>query len=179
MNYLNLLNINNLESVSVRLISSGVVLTIGLVIQLIGSALIKKFTKHALNADDETSSGFQQKIKTLVGIINSIWSFIVFGIVFLMILSSWGLDITPILTGAGILGLAIGFGTQTLVKDIVSGFFIIVENQYNVGDYIQTAGLEGNVVNMKLRTTTLKTSDGKIHIIPNSQVVIVTKHPKS
>lgn len=179
MNYLNLLNVNNLEHISVRLISSGVVLTIGLIIQLIGTALIKKTTKHALNADDESSSTFQQKIRTLVGIINSIWGFVVFGIVFLMILSSWGLDISPILTGAGILGLAIGFGSQTLVKDIVSGFFIIVENQFNVGDYIQTAGFEGNVVEMKLRTTTLKTSDGKIHIIPNSQVTIVTRHPKN
>jgi small-conductance mechanosensitive channel len=74
----------------------------------------------------------------------------------------------------GIAGLAIGFGAQTLVKDVINGFFILLENQYDIGDNIRVAGVKGTVEAMSLRSTVLRDEDGTIHIIPNSEIKIVS-----
>ena len=94
-----------------------------------------------------------------------------------MSLTSLGFNITPLLTGAGILGLAISFGAQTLVKDLISGFFILFENQFNVGDTIKIDTFEGIVYKITFRTTILKNKDNNFIYIPNSntQKVIVKK----
>ena len=93
-----------------------------------------------------------------------------------MALKRIGLDITPILTGAGLLGLAVSFGSQTLVRDLISGFFIIVENQFNVGDKVKIANIEGKVIAINLRTTVLENKHQRIYI-PNSEIknVVVNK----
>jgi len=79
-----------------------------------------------------------------------------------------------LLASAGVVGLAIGFGAQTLVKDMLNGFFILVENQYNVGDVIQVAGVGGTVEDMTLRRTVLRDADGTVHVVPNSEIKIVS-----
>lgn len=99
----------------------------------------------------------------------------IFSIAFLTIFSRWGVDITPILTGAGILGLAVSFGAQTLVKDLISGLLIILENQFNVGDYVRIGDHEGEVRKLTLRLTVLKDRKGNLIYIPNSQVTTVVK----
>lgn len=170
-----MLNAQNLEYIAANLIKSGVILTVGFIIQVIAGALLKAVAKKALDEEDDHSSKFEQKAKTLLKLINNIANIFVFAIVVLMLLSLWGIDITPILTGAGILGLAVGFGTQTLVRDLVTGFFILFENQYNVGDYIKTAGIEGTVTEIRLRTTVLKGDNNVVHIIPNSTITSVTR----
>lgn len=88
----------------------------------------------------------------------------------LMVLREFGVDITPILTGAGIVGLAIGFGAQTLVKDIISGFFIILENQVRVGDVANIDGTGGLVERITLRTIILRDLAGVVHVIPNGSI---------
>lgn len=93
-------------------------------------------------------------------------------------LSKIGVDITPLIASAGVLGLAVGFGSQTLVKDVVTGFFILSENQYNIGDEVEIAGVKGLVREIKLRTTTLVDENGTVHIIPNSTITRVSKYPK-
>ncbi len=98
-----------------------------------------------------------------------------FSVAVLIILSNWGVNITPILTGAGILGLAFSFGAQTLVKDLIAGFFIIAENQFNIGDRVQIGKLEGQVYKMTLRMTVLKDRYGNFIYIPNSQITTVIK----
>ena len=96
-----------------------------------------------------------------------------------MILSQWGVNIAPLLAGAGILGLAVGFGTQTLVKDIVTGFFILLEGNYNIGTEIEIAGVKGEVKKINLRTTVLEADKGIIHIIPNSKITDIAIINKS
>ena len=87
-------------------------------------------------------------------------------------------DIGPLLAGAGIIGLAISFGAQSLVKDIISGFFILVENQFAVGDVIETAGKSGTVERMTLRVVMLRDLRGVLHIIPNGQMTVVSNQTR-
>jgi small conductance mechanosensitive channel len=87
-------------------------------------------------------------------------------------------DIGPLLAGAGILGLAFSFGAQSLVKDIISGFFILLENQFTVGDVIETAGKSGTVERMTLRVVMLRDLRGVLHIIPNGQMTVVSNQTR-
>jgi moderate conductance mechanosensitive channel len=115
-----------------------------------------------------------QQIKTLANVINSIGMFVILFVATLEILKSLGLDLGPLLASAGIVGLAIGFGAQTLVKDFINGFFVLLEDQYNLGDVVRLAGLKGTVEDMTLRRTVLRDDDGTVHIVPNSQIQTVS-----
>jgi moderate conductance mechanosensitive channel len=115
-----------------------------------------------------------QQIQTLASVINSVASFVVWFVATLTILARLGLNLGPLLASAGIAGLAIGFGAQTLVKDFINGFFVLLEDQYNIGDAVKLAGVKGTVEDMTLRRTVLRDDDGTVHIIPNSQVQIVS-----
>jgi small conductance mechanosensitive channel len=84
------------------------------------------------------------------------------------------INIGPILAGAGILGLAISFGAQSLVKDIISGFFILFENQFGIGDVIEVAGHSGVVEKMTLRVVVLRDGEGVMHVVPNSEIKVVS-----
>ena len=95
-------------------------------------------------------------------------------IVALTISSELGFDIGPILASAGIAGLAIGFGAQSLVKDVISGFFILFEDQYGVGDVVKIGDLSGVVERMTLRVTVLRNLEGQVHVIPNGNIHNVT-----
>jgi len=91
-----------------------------------------------------------------------------------MTLSLFGVDTTPILAGAGVIGLAIGFGAQSLVKDFVSGLFILVENQYSVGDRVKIGNFEGRVIRITMRSTVLHDDEGKTFYISNGLIKDVT-----
>jgi small conductance mechanosensitive channel len=80
----------------------------------------------------------------------------------------------PLLASAGIAGVAIGFGAQTLVRDFINGFFILVENQYDIGDVVKIAGVSGKVESMTLRRTVLRDADGTVHSVPSSQIAVVS-----
>ncbi|MBI4474211.1 MAG: mechanosensitive ion channel family protein [Acidobacteria bacterium] len=95
-------------------------------------------------------------------------------IVVLTASSELGFNIAPILASAGIVGLAVGFGAQSLVKDVISGFFILLEDQYGVGDVIKTGDLSGVVERMTLRATVLRNLEGQVHVIPNGNIHTVT-----
>jgi len=92
----------------------------------------------------------------------------------MMALTEVGFAIGPIMTGAGILGLAVGFGAQSLVKDIITGFFLLLENQLRVGDVVEIGGKTGTVEAINLRTTVLRDVEGSVHVIPNGSVNAVT-----
>jgi len=115
-----------------------------------------------------------QQIRTLASVITSIGVFIIVFVAALEILPLLGLNLGPLLASAGVAGLAIGFGAQTLVHDFINGFFILFENQYDIGDAIRIAGVKGTVEEMTLRHTSLRDDDGTVHIVPNSQVTIVS-----
>ncbi len=89
-----------------------------------------------------------------------------------------GLDITPLLAGAGVAGLAIGFGAQSLIKDVISGFVILMEDQFHVGDVIQAAGVSGQVENITLRVTSVRDLQGRVHFVPNGEIKVVSNLTK-
>lgn len=92
----------------------------------------------------------------------------------LEVLSLLGLNLGPLLASAGIVGLAVGFGAQTLVHDVINGFFILLDDQFDLGDSIRIAGVKGTVEQMTLRRTVLRDDDGTLHTVPNSQILIVS-----
>ena len=95
-----------------------------------------------------------------------------------MVLSEVGIDITPLLAGAGVLGIALGFGAQSLIKDYLNGLFIILEDQYNKGDVAKIAGIAGLVVDVNLRRTVLRDLDGIVHSIPNGQITTTSNYTR-
>jgi small conductance mechanosensitive channel len=115
-----------------------------------------------------------QQVRTVAAVITSICVFVVFFVATLEVLSLLGLNLGPMLASAGIAGLAIGFGAQTLVKDFINGFLILLENQYDIGDNVRIAGVKGTVEGMSLRQTVLRDEDGTIHMVPNSAIQIVS-----
>jgi len=115
-----------------------------------------------------------QQVRTVASVITSVGVFVIFFVAALEILSLIGLNLGPMLASAGIAGLAIGFGAQTLVHDFINGFFILLENQYDIGDVVRIAGVKGAVERMSLRNTVLRDEDGTLHIVPNSSIQIVS-----
>lgn len=112
--------------------------------------------------------------ETLSKLLDNILSYVVYFIAFLTILSVMNIDVKALLAGAGIVGLAVGFGAQSLVKDVITGFFIIFEDQFSVGDHVRIGQFEGNVETIGLRTTKIKSWTGEVHIIPNGSILEVT-----
>src|SRR5215471_15845675 len=115
-----------------------------------------------------------QQVRTVASVLTSVGVFIIFFVGALEVLSLLGLNLGPMLASAGIAGLAIGFGAQTLVHDFINGFFILLENQYDIGDVVRIAGVKGTVESMSLRNTVLRDEDGTVHIVPNSSIQIVS-----
>jgi moderate conductance mechanosensitive channel len=115
---------------------------------------------------------------TLISVIVTTLQIAIIFILFLMILSELGTNITAILTGAGVLGIAIGFGAQSLVKDVIAGLFIIMENQYRKGDVVKIAGTSGVVEEINLRRTILRDLDGIAHVIPNGEIRVASNFTK-
>lgn len=115
-----------------------------------------------------------RRIETIRQIISSNSHFVVITITFMMVLNELGFDVRPILASAGLLGVAFSLGAQSLMKDVINGYFILLEDQFAVGDKVKLGDHSGIVEKMNLRTTTIKDSDGNVHIIPNSEIKQVT-----
>jgi small-conductance mechanosensitive channel len=115
-----------------------------------------------------------QQVRTVASVVTSIGVFVIFFVAALTVLPILGLNLGPMLASAGIAGLAIGFGAQTLVHDFINGFFILLDNQYDIGDTVRIAGVKGTVERMSLRSTILRDEDGTLHTVPNSAIQIVS-----
>ncbi len=135
-------------------------------------------SKTLKKIDDKDDSEFDQRIHTVIRFIRSIGYTVIIVTMGTTILSTLNIDILPILASAGVAGIAIGFGAQTLVKDMLGGFFIIVENQYTVGDDIIVGDVEGIVSRLNFRTTHIRDDDGILHTIPNGEIRIVANQSK-
>lgn len=174
-----------MENITEWLKTSGIVILIIVVVAWLilhfGSRIIRKIIRRVITAEDAASTERSRELreKTLYRILNSIFRVIVFFTAFLMILSELGVNIAPLFASAGILSLAIGFGSQSLVKDVVAGVFILVENQYRVGDVVDLEGVQGRVIAMSLRVTIVRTLDGSVHYIPNGSIKKATNTTKS
>ena len=116
----------------------------------------------------------ERRQATLMKLLQNVLTYAIYFIATLMVLSTLSINVSAILAGAGIVGLAVGFGAQSLVKDIITGFFIIFEDQFSVGDFIRVGQFEGTVQEIGLRTTKIKNWTGELHIIPNGNILEVT-----
>jgi moderate conductance mechanosensitive channel len=121
-----------------------------------------------------SSNNFKNRTDTLASVLNSLVRAVVFVLALISALSIFKIDIGPLVAGAGIVGIVLTLGTQNLVKDLITGSFILVENQFDVGDVVTINNLSGTVEKMNWRTTVLRSLDGNVHIIPNGQINIVT-----
>lgn len=121
-----------------------------------------------------TSSVRVQQLHTISSIIRSLGLTAIAFFVVVTILYDFGIHVEPLLASAGIVGLAVGFGAQTLVHDVLNGFFILVENWFDVGDVIKIGVFQGSVEMLTLRRTVLRDADGSVHTIPNSTITAVT-----
>mgnify|MGYP006321728201 CR=1 FL=1 len=118
----------------------------------------------------------ERRQKTILKLLQSVLSYTVYFSAILAILAVVEINVAGLLAGAGIAGLAIGFGAQSLVKDVISGFFIILEDQFGVGDFIKLNGAEGTVIEIGLRTTKICGASGEQHIIPNGSIGMVVNY---
>ncbi|NLZ93359.1 MAG: mechanosensitive ion channel family protein [Firmicutes bacterium] len=133
----------------------------------IGSAIIHRM----FNSSAHPSTIAENKLKTISGLLLSLLRYVVFTITTLLLLSNLEIiDIGPILAGAGIVGLAVGFGAQNLVRDVITGFFILLEDQYAVGEYITVSNYSGIVEEVGLRITKIRGFGGELYIIPNGLI---------
>ncbi|MNS38152.1 putative MscS family protein YkuT [compost metagenome] len=119
-----------------------------------------------------------QRSNTLSGILRSLGKVVIVFMAAMIILSKLGVNVAPILASAGIVGLAVGFGAQSLVKDIISGFFILVEDQYGVGDVIEIGTMAGVVEKMNLRITQIRNQAGALITVPNGEIKTVVNQSK-
>jgi small conductance mechanosensitive channel len=150
------------------------VLVVAFAVSKVLRHLVSRLERLADDGDPETLSDREKRARTLGRILRQAVAALVWSIGAMLVLAEVGVDLKPFLAGAGIAGLALGFGAQTLVKDLIAGFFILLENQFRVNDVIRTAGVEGMVDAMNLRTTVLRDPEGRVHVIPNGSIDVVT-----
>lgn len=145
---------------------------------LVGRFLVwvihKTIDRVVLEREAKRNSIHTRRMTTIGKLMKNVTSYVVYFITIMLILSEFGINLGPLLAGAGVLGLAIGFGAQSLVKDVITGFFIVLEDQFAVGDVIQTGQFKGTVEVIGLRTTRIQSWTGEIHIIPNGMINEVT-----
>ena len=148
----------------------------GIFYKIVRKAL-RQIEKHLIKksvVDGEPPSESQKRIDTIVRLLNQAFIITLFIVAAMVILSEIGIEIGPLIAGAGIMGLAIGFGAQNLVRDIISGFFIILENQIRVGDVAVINGTGGLVEKIKFRTIVLRDLSGTVHVFPNGTITTLS-----
>lgn len=154
---------------------------------IIGTYVLNKFLRRSIEKivrvavvpnKHQSRDAEHKREDTLISIFTWTCRIILLFVAALMVLQEFGIPIAPILAGAGIVGLAVGFGGQYLIRDIISGFFIILENQYRIGDIVTIDEAGGLVENISLRMTTLRDLDGTVHHIPHGEIKKVSNLSK-
>jgi small-conductance mechanosensitive channel len=121
----------------------------------------------------------RRQLVTLVHALRWVANVVILGIALMMVLGSFGVNITPLVTSAGVAGLTISLGAQSLIKDFIGGVLVLAENQYAVGDTIQIGTVSGQVEEITLRTTHVRALDGSLYIVPNGEVRIVANQTRN
>lgn len=163
------------ENLSSWLISPGLrilaILVIAYLIRRFASGILEKLIRKMIKSNHFLSKEAEEKREnTLIKVLNATLKILVWIVAGMMVLSALGVNIGPLLAAAGVAGLAFGFGGQYLIRDVISGLFIILENQYRVGDVVCLDGTCGLVENINLRMTILRDLDGTVHHLPNGEV---------
>ncbi|ADU30934.1 mechanosensitive ion channel family protein [Evansella cellulosilytica] len=164
--------LTNLLTGAIQLI---IILAVFFTVRAIGTRLIRNSFER-MSSQKNMSVG---RVKTLEKLALNIFSYILIFIVLTFIVGIFGFNVTGLIAGAGIIGLAVGFGAQGLVSDIVTGFFILLEKQLEVEEYVTVAGIDGIVEEVGLRTTKIRGFDGTVHFIPNREIGSLSNHSRS
>ena len=175
----------NPEDIQKWLLTNGIVILAYIIIAYFVYRLAKLFLPRlvigfvkAKGKGRHSQSWFEKRAKTLSNMATWTLGLLIGVIVLFMILSELGVNITPLLASAGVAGIAIGFGAQSLIKDFVSGVFILIEDQFNTGDVVEIAGISGTVEEVNLRRTVLRGLDGILHTIPNGAITTTSNYTR-
>ncbi|MEJ2633851.1 MAG: mechanosensitive ion channel family protein [Calditrichia bacterium] len=162
------------------LISSGLRIILIVILMLIALRLAKVVSRRVFGVlqKKKEDEEFRKRTDTLSAVLRYVLSIVIMLVALIMILGVFGVQIGPILAAAGVVGVAVGFGAQSLVKDVIGGFFILLEDQIRVGDVVQVAGKGGQVEKITLRMTTLRDLAGNVQYIPNGEISVVTNMTK-
>jgi small conductance mechanosensitive channel len=150
------------------------ILIIGIIVLRLVDSALKRVKSIVPPSDLAGARRVEQRAETLRQIVRSVGKVFLGAVLMLIVANDVGIQTGPLLASAGIVGLAIGFGAQSLVKDVIAGFFIILEDQYGVGDVVRIGTQDGTVEEMTLRVTVLRNFEGQVHIIPNGNIQNVT-----
>lgn len=175
------MEINNyLTQVGEWLLSSGIRIFVILILMLIGTKMSSILSTRlmALFKRGKDDTELEKRINTLSSTLRYVFVIAIFITAAIMILNELGIEVGPILAAAGVVGLAIGFGAQSLVQDIISGFFILLEDQVRVGDVVEIAGKAGLVERVNLRMVVLRDLEGRVHYVRNGEIKIVSNFTK-
>lgn len=145
-----------------------------LIVKAIGNKVIGRFFDKLLKKGDVTKG----RALTLQSLSENVFSYVLIFILVATIFSIFGLSVASLIAGAGIVGLAIGFGAQGLVSDVVTGFFLLLEKQIDVNDYVTVGSIDGIVESVGLRTTQIRSFDGTLNYIPNRDITTVSNHSR-
>ncbi|MGD7024782.1 mechanosensitive ion channel family protein [Rossellomorea vietnamensis] len=185
-----ILGVNGVTEVTDRIYDfdwTGLLITIGLsILQIIAIYIAflivkgfgNKVLHRAFSKYSERNSISAARAQTLESLAKNIFSYVLIFIFFVTILQIFGIEVTAILAGAGIIGLAVGFGAQGLVSDVVTGFFILLEKQIDVGDYVTAGSYSGIVEAVGLRTTQIRSFDGTLNFLPNREITSLSNHSR-
>lgn len=167
-----LLNISDLKTIVVKILFVLLILVLARLGLALGYVLVERTFRLRVGR-----VGFdERRANTLKTILRSVLQYAVYFIAAITIMDELNIPIAAVLSAAGILGLAVGFGAQNLVRDVITGFFILFEDQFAVGEYIEIEGLGGYVEEVGLRITKLRDFGGQLHIVPNGKITMVTNH---
>ena len=159
-----------------------IILATAVLVTLLSRLVVNRFRKRLEGTASVTQELNLQRATTLTGALSAALIIVIWALAILMVLGELGQNIAPLLASAGIAGVALGFGAQTIVKDTLSGFFILLENQFGVGDNvdIQTPSnrVAGRVEALSLRVTSLRAFDGTLHFVPNGNILVASNRSK-
>lgn len=168
------------EAAGVAVIKIAVILVAYWVVRYVAFKLIDRLVRIPLAVveDEAARQARESRVCTLQSVVKSAAAFILGFVALIMILQAVGYNAMPILATASVAGIAIGFGAQKLIRDVISGFFILMENQYAVGDYITVGAVTGLVEELGMRTTKVRDAAGKLYIISNGDITQVCNHSR-
>lgn len=179
--YIDLILGNNIYA---NILKNIIYILLVLIISSISIKILVRIINYLMNSNTRINKKFafnynSKRKETILRLIASLVKYTIYFIAVIQILSIFGINTTGLLASAGIISVAIGFGAQTLVKDVITGFFIILEGQFDVGDKVQINSATGQVLSLGLRYTKLKANTGEIYFIPNSTISQVINYSKS
>lgn len=160
-----------LISNTTKIISTAVVILVALLLVFIARVITKKFIKK--------NQGKRKHAVTMAKLILSVLKYTVYILMVIILLGVWGIDVTPLLAGAGIVALGISLGAQKIIGDLVSGLFIVFENSYDVDDVVEINGFKGTVQEISLRTTRIINWKNEVRIISNGNITDITNYSKN